>query len=286
MNKLKKIRISVISFILVLVTCACVFPFAGATYTERDKIIDIALNEAGYLQQNGYNKYSAEFGNGYTDWCNYFVVWCAKQAGISPEAITGTSSYNGNCYIYMTALMNQGRFFLNDGSYTPQKGDLVFYNSSRSTSGSTHVGFVLSANESTVEVIEGNVGVNGTRGVAKKTRPRYSFITNDMVIIGFGVPAYSGEEIPKVELKKTVNKYPEVKKVTKTKKEKKFSIDADKFETQMSADERIKLKENFVVNENKNSHEMFVAIISPTPIYQKKITTECENEFCIYNTNG
>jgi len=280
LNTIKKIRIAVISFVLVLVISAGVLPFAGATYTERDKIIDIALNEVGYLQQNGYNKYSAEFGNGYTAWCNYFVVWCAKQAGISPEAITGTSSYNGNCYIYMSALMSQGRFFENDGSYTPVKGDLVFYNSSRSTSGSTHVGFVLSANESTVEVVEGNVGVGNTRGVAKKVRPRYSFITDDMVIIGFGVPAYSGEEIPKVELKKTVNRYPETKKVKEVKKEKKFSIDAKKFETQLSPDERIKIQENFSVT-TENTHESFVAIISPTPIVQNKIEKICEKDFCI-----
>ncbi len=279
MNKLKKVKIAVISFFLVLVMSIGIFPFAGAAYTERDKIVDIALNEVGYLQKNGYNKYSAEFGNGYTGWCNYFVVWCAKQAGISPEAITGTSSYNGNCYIYMSALRSQGRFFENDGSYTPKKGDLVFYNSSRSTSGSTHVGFVLSANEKTVEVVEGNVGVSGTRGVAKKVRPRYDFVTNDMVIIGFGVPAYSGEEIPKVKLRKPVNKYPEAKNV---RTEKKFSIDAEKFETNLSADERVKLKENFRLK-NVNAHESFMAIVSPTPIQQNRIPTVCENEFCIYN---
>ncbi len=281
MNKLKKIRIAVISFVLVLVTSVAIFPFAGATYTERDKIIDIALNEVGYLQENGYNKYSAEFGNGYTGWCNYFVVWCAKKAGISPEAITGTSSYNGDCYIYMSALKSQGRFFENDGSYTPKKGDLVFYNSSRSTSGSTHVGFVLSANENTVEVVEGNVSVNGTRGVAKKVRPRYNFVTEDMVIIGFGVPAYSGEEIPKVELRKSVNKYPEKRNI---KSEKKFSIDAEKFDTQASADERVKLRENFNL-ETENTHESFIAIISPTPIGQNRNTVICEKEFCIYNAD-
>ena len=281
MSKLKKIRFAVISFVLVLVISVGVLPFAGATYTERDKIIDIALNEEGYLQENGYNKYSAEFGNGYTGWCNYFVVWCAKQAGVSPEAITGTSSYSGNCTIYMSALRNQGRFFENDGSYTPQKGDLVFYNSSRSTSASTHVGFVLSANENTVEVIEGNVGVSGTRGVAKKVRPRYDFITNDMVIIGFGVPAYSGEEVPKAEKTKAVKIHTEPKRV---KTEKEFSIDAEKFETHVSADERMKLKENFR-NTNENTHEVFTAIISPTPIKQTKASETCEKEFCIYNSD-
>lgn len=274
MNKLKKIKIAVVSFVLVLVTSVVIFPFAGAAYTERDKIIDIALNEVGYLQKNGYNKYSAEFGNGYTGWCNYFVVWCAKEAGISPEAITGTSSYGGDCYIYMSALRNQGRFFENDGSYTPKKGDLVFYNSSRSTSGSTHVGFVLSANESTVEVVEGNVSVGGTRGVDKKVRPRYNYVTDDMVIIGFGVPAYSGEEVPKARLGKSTN----------VRSSKNFSIDAEKFETQLSADERVKLREKFRL-ETENAHESFTTIISPTPIGQNRIPAICEKEYCIYNTD-
>ncbi len=277
MNKLKKAKIAVVSFVLALVMCVVIFPFAGATYTERDKIIDIALSEVGYTQKNGYNKFSAEFGNGYTAWCNYFVVWCAKRAGVSAEAITGTPGYDGNCYLYMSALRNQGRFFVNDGSYTPQKGDLVFYNSSRSTSGSTHIGFVLSADENTVTTIEGNVTVNGTRGVGKNVRPRYSYV-GDMIIIGFGVPAYSGEEIPRVEIKKAVNKYPEIRT------EKKFSIDADKFETNVTAEERVKLGESFKAV-SAMPHSEFTSIIAPTPSKKMIIPAECDNAFCIYNIN-
>ncbi len=277
MNKLKKFKIAVISFVLAIVMCAGVIPFAGATYTERDKIIDIALNERGYTQKNNYTKYAAEFSSGYGAWCNYFVVWCAKQAGISPEAITGTSSYGGSCYTYLSGLRAKGRFFVNDGSYTPKKGDLVFYNSTRSTSGSTHVGFVLSADENTVTVVEGNVGLNGTRGVAQKVRPRYSYVTNGMVIIGFGVPAYSGEEVPKVKLKKTVNTYPEIKT------EKKFTINAEKFETHVTAEERVKLGENFKAV-SATPHADFTSIITPTPVTITKVPTECENKFCIYNS--
>ncbi len=277
MNKFKKAKIAVVSFVMALVMCAGIFPFAGAAYTERDKIIDIALSEVGYTQKNGYNKFSAEFGNGYTAWCNYFVVWCAKRAGVSAEAITGTSSYGGNCYIYMSALRNQGRFFVNDGSYTPQKGDLVFYNSTRSTSGSTHIGFVLSADENTVTTVEGNVTVNGTRGVGKNVRPRYSYV-GDMIIIGFGVPAYSGEEIPKVKIKKTAEKYPEIKT------EKKFTINAEKFETHVTAEERVKLGET-LKTVTPNVHEDFTAIISPKPVQNSNLPTECDKAFCIYNKN-
>lgn len=267
MNKLKKLKIAVISFVLAVVMCGGIIPFASATYTERDKIIDIALDEVGYTQKNGYNKYSAEFGNGYTAWCNYFVVWCAKRAGVSAEAITGTDSYGGNCYIYMSALRNQGRFFPNDGSYTPKKGDLVFYNSSKSTSGSTHIGFVLSADADTVTTVEGNVTVNGTRGVGKNVRPRYSYV-GDMIIIGFGVPAYSGEEVPKAE-----------KSTPEKTARRNFKIDAEKFETHMSAEKRIELRDK-LTTVSETPHVDFTTIISPVP---SMVTSECDKKFCIYN---
>ena len=136
------------------------------------------------------------------------------------------------------------------------------------------MGFVLSANESTVEVVEGNVSVGGTRGVDKKVRPRYNYVTDDMVIIGFGVPAYSGEEVPKARLGKSTN----------VRSSKNFSIDAEKFETQLSADERVKLREKFRL-ETENAHESFTTIISPTPIGQNRIPAICEKEYCIYNTD-
>ena len=248
-------------------------------YTERDKIIDYALSEVGYTQQNGYNKFSAEFGSGYMPWCNYFVVWCAKQAGISPRKITGTSSYWGNCEIYMRGLMKQGRFFPNDGSYTPQKGDLVFYNSARNTSNSTHIGFVLSANSSTVTTVEGNTSVKGTRGVGKKVRPRYSYI-GDMVIIGFGVPAYDNEEIPKVKIKKTAQAAPAaaVKKVNAGK-----LIDVRKFETNATAQERLYFIESAKMNVPKTQEVCknidFISVINIS--YKPVDNTPCDCDVCI-----
>ena len=271
MNKIKKLKIATISFILAIVMCAGIIPFAGAAYTERDKIIDIALGEVGYTQKNGYNKYSGEFGNGYTAWCNYFVVWCAKRAGVSAEAITGTPGYDGNCYLYMSALRSQGRFFPNDGSYTPKKGDLVFYNSSKSTSGSTHIGFVLSADADTVTTVEGNVSVKGTRGVDKNVRPRYSYV-GDMIIIGFGVPAYSGEEVPKAE-----------KTAPEKTARRSFKIDAEKFDTQMSAEKRVELREKLTTVAPETPHVDFTTIISPVPTITTTSSPECDKKFCIYN---
>lgn len=256
---------------------------AKPVYTERDKTIDFALSEVGYTQQNGYNKFSAEFGNGYTAWCNYFVVWCAKQAGVTPEAITGTSSYNGNCYIYMSALRNQGRFFANDGSYTPKKGDLVFYNSTKSTSGSTHIGFVLEADANTVTTVEGNVTVNGTRGVGRNVRPRYSYVGN-MIIIGFGVPAYSDEAVPEAVIKNNNYASAPQKPAKKPAKEKAL-IDVDKFETNSSAEERMALTDsirNAVTDPKENCRNIeFATVIEMS--YKANDYIPYSNTECICN---
>lgn len=273
MKKSKKVRIFLASFILAVTVCMAAVPLSGA-YTQRDKIIDVALNEVGYTQQNGYNKYSAEFGTGYTAWCNYFVVWCAKQAGVSAEAVTGNGSYGGNCTLYMQGLKNNGRFFENDGSYTPQKGDLVFYNSTKSTSASTHIGFVISATDSTVTTVEGNVSVNGTRGVAKNVRSRYSYVGN-MIIIGFGVPAYSGEEVPHVTPKTTTQKSVRAKTSQSAKKE---IIDVKKFKTNASAEERIKLGESI---KTAAKEEDTACIFNVTSLNKGKPSFECLGRFCI-----
>lgn len=251
-----------VAFVLTVIVCVSVFPFANATYTQREKIIDCALNEVGYTQKDGYNKFSAAFGNGYTAWCNYFVVWCAKQTGVSAEAITGRNSYDGNCYIYMNALRQQGRFFENDGSYTPKKGDLVFYNSSKSTNGSTHIGFVLEADENTVTTVEGNVTVNGTRGVGKNVRPRYSFV-GDMIIIGFGVPAYSDEEVPKEVMKKSAEIFASSNK-----------INASEFETNATVDERIESIKK-LSSENICTNIDFVTVVKAPYFASVKMSCDC-----------
>ncbi len=263
MFKLKKAKFLIISFALAVMISVSVIPFSSAAYTERDKIIDIALSEVGYTQKNGYNKFGAEFGSGYGAWCNYFVVWCAKEAGISPEKINCTSSYDGNCYSYLSAMRSEGRFFENDGSYTPKKGDLVFYNSSRSTSGSNHIGFVLSADENTVTTVEGNVSVNGTRGVGKNVRQRYSYVGN-MVIIGFGVPAYSGEEVPKAQIKKTSNSYNNA-----TERLNAVRINPNKFETHASVEERLKLREEVMALPAPTTPD-FICVLDPAHKYNCK----------------
>ncbi len=257
-----------ISFVLTVVICVSIFPFANAAYTERDKIVDYALSEVGYTQQNGYNKFSGAFGNGYTAWCNYFVVWCAKQAGVSPETITGTSSYDGNCYIYMNALRNQGRFFENDGSYTPKKGDLVFYNSTKSTNGSTHIGFVLEADANTVTTVEGNVTVKGTRGVGKNVRPRYSYV-GDMIIIGFGIPAYSDEEVPEAVIRNALKKAPASPAVKK--------IDASKFETNLAANERLESIKKISADSNCKNIDFVTVVKAP---YFASVQLSCECVSC------
>lgn len=253
-------------------------PVKKAVYTERDKIIDYALSEVGYSQKNGYNKFSAEFGSGYMAWCNYFVVWCAKRAGVSPKTITGTSSYDGNCRIYMNGLKNQGRFFVDDGRYTPKKGDLVFFNTSRSTSNATHIGFVLYADENSVTTVEGNVNLNGRRSVVKITRPRNAY-SGSIIVIGYGVPAYDNEEVPKVAIKRQPDKVPV------RSRRKKELIDVKKFETNSTVKERIKLNES--IRNSAEATETICRNIDFTSVvkisYCRNMAVPCNSKICMCN---
>ncbi len=228
----RKNSIRITALMICMISLFFAFPNPKA-YTAADKIIDIALNEEGYTAENGYNKFGGEFGNGYTAWCNYFVVWCAKKAGISPEVITGGKTYDGNCFSYMCQLNNKGYFHVNDKSYTPRKGDLVFYNSTKSLSGATHIGLVVSAKGDMVETVEGNVTVKGKRGVGVNLRPRYSYV-GSMIIIGFASPLYGDEKVEKVKL--IPNNYNSVKKSA----EKKNIIDVNKFKCNSSVEDRYK----------------------------------------------
>ena len=57
------------------------------TYTntgnQRADIIGVAKTQIGYTEgSNNNNKYGAYFSANNVSWCAYFIVWCARQAGI------------------------------------------------------------------------------------------------------------------------------------------------------------------------------------------------------------
>lgn len=129
-------------------------------------IVEVAKEQIGH-----YGSDNNKFTEGRTEaWCNDFVTWCAKKAGISSKQIPYGAS--------TTATMNQFKAwkrFKYKGSYTPRAGDIIYFKSA----GASHVGIVEKYADGKVHTIEGNVGNDD---VARRSyTPSYSTIT------GYGV---------------------------------------------------------------------------------------------------
>ena len=179
-----------------------------------DKLIEIAMNEVGYLEKKsnsqlddktanaGYNNwtkyardlYAAGYYNGNKNgyaWCDCFVDWlflklCNGDAAKAEWLICQTGDYGAGCTYSMRYYKNAGRFYT-----SPKVGDQIFFGSS---SNSSHTGIVYKVDSSRVYTIEGNtsstsgVVANGG-GVFKK-----SYALNYSRIAGYGRPRYDESE--------------------------------------------------------------------------------------------
>lgn len=158
---------------------------AYAANTAND-LVTTAATEIGYTQgSDGYTKYGKYTGYTYDAWCKSFISWCAKEAGVPSSVITRYAS----CQMELNAFKKQGRFYdsaAHGGWYTPQKGDLIFFNWSGKDSRSKpdHIGIVEYSYGDYVYTIEGNSGNGEVR--------RNTYSLYDSCIVGYGVPAYDG----------------------------------------------------------------------------------------------
>ena len=157
-----------------------------------DSIISVASNEIG----NGLSKYTKEMGminNSYTyAWCAAFVSWCGAHSG-SSDVISKTAS----CYNQYYNSSGARHWVVNDKSYKPVKGDLIYFDwnaTGAKNSNFDHVGIVVSYNASTnkITTIEGNYGNSGSANnkVVKTTRDY-----NNKVKC-FLTPKYSNSNLP------------------------------------------------------------------------------------------
>lgn len=83
---------SIVAFsaILIAITCLTTSVFAANT---ADDVIAVAAEEIGYKQSsNGYTKYGDYTGYPYSAWCQSFVAWVSKQAGVPSSVIKRTAS--------------------------------------------------------------------------------------------------------------------------------------------------------------------------------------------------
>jgi len=164
---------------------------------QRDKIMQVAASQVGYKEYSGdNNKYGVWYGMNNNPWCAMFVSWCANQAGV-PTSIIPKLAY----VPFMVDFYKQRGLYRARGSYTPKKGDIVFFGDS------DHVGLVESVSGNNVITIEGNTSSGGNvsngEGVYRRTRP----LGSGSWIMGFGVPAYTKtadkKEDEDVEIRKT-----------------------------------------------------------------------------------
>lgn len=198
-------------------------------------IVDVAISEIGYRETgNNSTKYGKWYGMNGAAWCHMFVSWCADQAGVSPSVVPKTASTTTG----MEWFKKKG-LFKHKGKYTPKRGDIVYFKTSRS-----HVGIVEKVSGSTLHTIEGN----SSDKVARRTYP-----LSNATITGYGVPNYKNlnsssgtaknKKDSKMELK-------ELKKVLKKTKPVSTTIKADIKETN-------KLPDGKVVVMAKNASKYF-----------------------------
>ena len=138
-------------------------------------IVDVAISQIGTSESNGgqmkYINWYGGFGSG-TPWCAIFVSWCANQAGVSTSIVPKYSS----CAVGKSWFESKG-LFKYKGSYTPKRGDIVFFLNNRS-----HTGIVEKADGGRLYTVEGNTSDR----VARR-----EYALSDSHITGYGVPKYT-----------------------------------------------------------------------------------------------
>lgn len=159
----------------------------------RDKIVEIAENEIGYIEKNSdkdldsktlnagtkdYTKYGKWFGSNPGPWCSKFVCWVYYKADCL-NLIKKTAG----CSTLLSFFKNNKEF--QPRGYRPEKADIVFINWSSKTS-PDHVGIIKKVDDKRIYTIEGN----RANKVAEA-----SYLLTDTRIIGYGTPKFSKFEI-------------------------------------------------------------------------------------------
>ncbi|MBR2886413.1 MAG: InlB B-repeat-containing protein [Clostridia bacterium] len=176
------------------------------TGDQRKDLVNVALSQVGYHEGNSsnqlngtnssgnknYTEYGYWFGNyamnksngHYYAWCAMFISWCARQARIPTSVISnaayaradGSSKKGGYSYFHID--------YKNRGTYTPQAGDLIFFDNW------SHVGIVYKVANGKVYTVEGN-----NNNSVKKT----SYSLNSSYIQCYGVPKYNSTQSSVIE---------------------------------------------------------------------------------------
>jgi len=142
-------------------------------YIER--MLEIADSELGYRPISGWTKFGEWGGFPTGAWCAMFVSWCSYYAGVDIAIIAPYASVTtGRLWFESRGL------FKYKASYTPKRGDLIFFLSS----GASHTGIVIGYDYSRNRVltIEGNTS---------STVAYREYVYNHNTITGYATPLYN-----------------------------------------------------------------------------------------------
>lgn len=149
----------------------------------RDEIIKIANEQVGYKEySNNMTKYGEWYGL-QGEWCDIFISWLANQVGILYSLIPKEA------YVPNTAKWYREKGLLRDRNYTPQKGDLIFFDYNHNKT-PDHIGIVEYAEGNVIHTIEGN---------KSKMVKRQAYAVGNSDIYGIAVVQY------KEDNKKTID---------------------------------------------------------------------------------
>lgn len=158
----------------------------------RKRVVESALKYVGTTEPRGddkfitaYNKWAgSKFDEDSTPWCAIFVTYNMRMMGV-PVTIVPTFA---KCSVAIDWFSQRGLYKTRESGYTPQPGDIIFFDWKPGT-GVDHVGIVVDVSNGKVNTIEGNTrnSGKGAYGVFKKS---YTLTSN--LILGYGVPDYEG----------------------------------------------------------------------------------------------
>lgn len=166
------------------------------------KVIDVALNEVGYLEKrsnsqldsktanagsSNYTKYGKWYGLNPAYWCAMFICWIYNEAyGKDTAKKLLCGNFSAACEEIRQNFISKKQYYTS----SPKIGDVVFFTGSRHA-GANHIALVTNVSSGTIHTIEGNTSggnsvIDNGGGVAKKSYP-----VSYNRILGYGRPNYT-----------------------------------------------------------------------------------------------
>lgn len=147
------------------------------TGDQRTDIVNVAMSQIGYTEGDNKNQISGhyagtknytEYGLWYNNlqeepggyeramWCASFASWCAYQADIPADTVYyhAYTVYGVNWFAARDLAYTRQQ--VEDGLYTPQPGDIVYFKSNRNGDKVNHVGIVVRYSDGILYAVEGN----------------------------------------------------------------------------------------------------------------------------------